>query len=58
MTDRIKRQQEAFRQALWYCRILGLDWKNHIEPKIEKNEIVGYYVLDETRSTTVKIILL
>lgn len=53
MVDRISRQQKAFAEALWYCRAWGLDWRTHIEPKIESKEITGYYVLDETRSTTV-----
>ena len=53
MTDRIIRQQKAFEEALWHCRAWGLNWRTNIEPRIEHNEITGYYVLDETRSTTV-----
>ena len=53
MVDRIERQQRAFAEALWHCRAWGLNWRTNIEPKIENKEITGYYVLDETRSTTV-----
>jgi hypothetical protein len=53
-----KRQQKAFELALWYCRAYGLNWKLHIRPVIENKEIIGYYVLDETKSTTVKTIYL
>lgn len=56
MTDRLNRQQKAFAEALWYCHAWGLNWKTNIEPKVEKREIVAYYVLDETRSTTVAIV--
>lgn len=62
MKDRINRQSEAFREALDYCKILGLDWHHHVYPKIEKragiDEITGFYVLDETRSTTVKTVMI
>lgn len=58
MRDRVNRQSEAFREALWYCRHFGLDWKKHIEPKVERSEIIGYYVIDSTRSTAVKTILM
>lgn len=53
MVDRVNRQQKAFAEALWYCRAWGLNWRTNIKPKIESKEITGYYVLDETRSTTV-----
>lgn len=53
MTNRINRQSEAFQTALDYCKIFGLDWRRHIEPKIKDKHVVGYYVIDETRSTTV-----
>lgn len=56
MTDRIKRQSEAFKEALEYCKIFGLNWRTNIQPKIERNEVVAYHVLDETMSTTVKTI--
>jgi len=58
ITNRIQRQQKAFELALWYCRAFGLNWKSHIRPVIENKEIVGYYVLDETKSTTVQTIYL
>ena len=53
MVDRIERQQRAFAEALWHCRAWGLNWRTNIEPRIERKEITGYYVLNETRSTTV-----
>lgn len=56
MKDRINRQSEAFKEALEYCKIFGLNWRTNIQPKIEAKEITGYYVLDETFSTTVKTI--
>ena len=58
ITNRIQRQQKAFELALWYCRVYGLNWRLHIIPVIENKEIVGYYVLDETKSTTVKVVYL
>lgn len=58
MVDRVNRQQKAFAEALWHCRAWGLDWRTHIEPKIENKEITGYYVLDETRSATVATVII
>lgn len=58
MVDRVNRQQKAFAEALWHCRAWGLNWRTHIEPKIENKEITGYYVLDETRSTTVATVII
>ena len=51
--NRIDRQAAAFNEALEYCRIYGLDWRNHIEVMIKDKQIVGYYVIDETFSTAV-----
>ena len=56
--NRIERQTEAFNEALEYCRIYGLDWRNHIEVMIKDKQIVGYYVLDETFSTAIKTIII
>ena len=58
MTDRVNRQQKAFEEVLWHCRAWGLNWRTSIEPKIEQKEIIGYYVLDETRSTTVATVMI
>lgn len=58
MVDRISRQQKAFAEALRCCRAWGLNWRTNIEPRVEGNEITGYHILDETRSTTVKTITL
>lgn len=58
MKDRVNRQSEAFKTALDYCKIWGLDWRYHIIPKVENREIVSYHVLDETKSTTVKTVII
>ena len=58
MTNRVARQSEAFETALAYCNTYGLDWKEHIYPKIDDKEIIGFYVLDETKSTTVATVML
>ena len=43
----------AFLEALEYCRIYGLNWKTNVKPIIKDNQLKGYYVIDETGSTTV-----
>lgn len=53
MRNNIRDIGEAFNEALEYCRIYGLNWKEHVKPMIENKEIKGYYVIDETGSTTV-----
>ena len=58
MTNRVAKQSEAFGKALKYCKVYGLDWKEHIYPKIDDKEIIGFYVLDETKSTTVATVML
>ena len=58
MTSRIARQSKAFDTAMMYCRVYGLNWREHIVPKKENNEIIGFYVLDETKSTTVATVML
>jgi len=58
MTNRIERQSKAFDKALGYCRIFGLDFKENVITKINNKEIIGYYVLDETKSTTVATVML
>lgn len=57
MTNRVERQERAYRCALEWCRVYGLT-KDHIVPKYDwmdkrRKHIVGYYVLDETCTTTV-----
>lgn len=46
--NRIDRQSRAFTKAMDWCRLYGLDWRDHIKPIIQDKEIVGYSVLDET----------
>jgi len=58
INNRIARQSKAFKNALDYCRIYGLDWHTNIRPMIENQEIVGYYVIDETFSTTVATVMI
>lgn len=54
--SRIARQQIAFEKSLELCRIWGLYWRDNVIPIKESDEIIGYYVIDETQSTTVGII--
>ena len=51
-----EKMQEAFLQALETCRMYGLDWKKSIIYIKKKNKITGFWVLDETLSTAIKII--
>lgn len=44
---------KAFEQALWFCRVFGLDWKEYILPFNKNGMLAGYYVLDETKSTVI-----
>lgn len=53
ITYKLKDLQEAFLEALDYCRLYGVDWRISIKPKIKNKTIVGYYVIDETGTTTV-----
>ena len=53
MSNNIRGMSEAFNEALEYCRIYGLNWKEHIKPMIKNKQLKGYYVIDETGSTTV-----
>lgn len=58
INNRIARQSKAFKDALAYCRMYGLDWHTNIQPMIENGEIIGYYVIDETFSTAVKTVMI
>ena len=44
---------DAFKEALEYCRLYGLNWREHVQTKYDNGKIVGYYVLDETLSTAI-----
>lgn len=46
--DDVKR---CFEDALWYCTHIGVDWREHIQPMVRDKMMVGYFVLDETKST-------
>jgi len=56
--NNIDQVTEAFNQALELCKLHGLNWKDHVRPKFENRELVGYYILDETKSTTVETVLI
>lgn len=51
--ERILAHRYAVLTALQYCRIYGLRWKKHILPKKDNGRLVGFYILDETMTTTV-----
>ena len=51
--NNIVETEKAFNEALELCRLHGLVWRDHIIPKRDNGKIVGYYVLDETKSTAV-----
>ena len=54
--NQIIRHRDAFIKALDVCRIHGLDWKKSIIPIKNNKKITGFWVLDETLSTAIKII--
>ena len=56
MKTRVERQSDAFKEALELCYLYGLNWREHIIPKTFKNTTVGYYILDETKSTVIETI--
>ena len=33
---------------------MGLNWRRHVQPIFKNGQIAGYYVIDETFSTTIK----
>ena len=51
-----EKMQDAFLQALETCRMHGLDWKKSIIPIKNNKKLTGFWVLDETLSTAIKII--
>lgn len=56
MKTRVQRQSDAFKDALEVCCLHGLNWKEHIMLKTFKNTTIGYYILDETKSTVIETI--
>ncbi len=48
----------AFIEALDIARLHGLSWKEHVVPKFDNKILSGYYILDETKSTTIKTIMI
>ena len=51
--DNFDEIRNAFIEALEYCEIYGLDWKTNVKPIFKDGWLKGYYVIDETFSTTV-----
>ena len=47
---------QAFTEAMEWCKDYGLNWRKHVQPIIEKGQVQGYHVIDETFSTTIKTI--
>jgi len=56
--NKIERQSKAFKKALDYCRLYGLDWHTNIHPMIKNKEFIGYWIIDETFSTTVAEVMI
>lgn len=56
MKTRLERQSDAFKEALEVCYLHGLNWKEHIMLKTFKYTTIGYYILDETKSTVIETI--
>lgn len=48
----------AFIEALDIARLNGLNWRDYVRPKFENDRLVGYYILDETKSTTIKTVMI
>ncbi len=48
----------AFIEALEIARLNGLNWRDYVRPKFENDRLVGYYVLDETKSTTIRTVMI
>lgn len=56
MKTRVEKQSDAFKEALEVCYLYGLNWKEHIMLKTFKNTTIGYYILDETKSTVIETV--
>lgn len=54
MINKLPQQQKAFNEILDYCRIHGFNWKTHVRPINENNQIRGYCLLNEGKETIVK----
>lgn len=56
MKTRFDKIRDSFNEATEYCELCGLNWREHMYPLFKNGMVAGYYVLDETKSTTVKTI--
>ena len=56
MKEPLDEIREAFTDALDQARLRGLNWREHVRPFFRNGRIAGYYILDETFSTTIKTI--
>ena len=54
----MKEVRIAFMEALDIARLHGLNWREHVVPKFDNKILSGYYILDETKSTTIKTIMI
>ncbi len=45
---------QALTEAIKWCKVYGLNWRRHVQPIFKNGQIAGYYVIDETFSTTIK----
>ena len=58
LTYTLEEVRVAFIEALDIARLHGLNWRDYVRPKFENDRLVGYYVLDETKSTTIKTVMI
>jgi len=56
--NRIQRQSKAFKKSLDYCKLYGVNWRTNIQPMIKNNQMIGYWIIDDTFSTTVAEVLI
>lgn len=54
MKTKFDQTKEAFNKATEYCYLYGLNWREYIRPFFKNGIVVGYHVLDETKSTAIK----
>ena len=50
--------RDAFNEGVEYAYLYGLDWRRHMQPFFENGCIAGYYVLDETKSTIIRKVMI
>ena len=50
--------RDAFNEAMEECYLYGLNWREHMKPFHKNGQIAGYYVLDETKSTIIRKVMI